>query len=1262
MGKDKSTVALTNVQTSASLEDAKQFLTALEEPGSEATEFVSRLAGLTALFVATAVVGPVAIGLITVKNEVRQAFDAFVAFISQRDASTDPERTEMLRHLHTVVVHTSAAAALSDVLDALDIKDEEIAQGWLTAIAAGAEVDQSTGEFAGRPFELPHPVWTEDLASADVKSYFSEAGERLTQRVKASPSYAAASTTEAESDLIDAALASFVTWSQGHYRDILFDLAVSHEEFAIWSRLVAAEWSDQQLVGISDSLHAHIEEAARSRESADRAFGRLEALVDRLPARMEEERVDQVLTDLLQRSTAELARPVIEDPGDADHVAISYPSKADAFIPQRYRAIRYRKGSTRLESEALWRATPESADIGQFVLRFLLSPYSVKSPLLVLGHPGSGKSLLTQILATRLAPPLFNVIRVELRDAEPDDAIQNLIEAAILRQCGTPTNWVDLSRTMDAPPVIIFDGFDELLQATGQVHRNFLRKVQAFQTREGQLGRRVTTVITSRVVLIDKAEVPDDTTVVRLMPFDEAQVQQWVELWNQSNASFFASRHLRKFEPKLDEGSISDLAREPLLLLMLAVYDAHANELYSSEGLNRTDLYESLLLRFVEREHSKDTDGFLAKSPDQQQTDLQATVHELSAVAMGMFNRRSLASSRSQVSGDLATLTQGVAPEEEAQGRLTAAELIVGSFFFVHEARVGDANDAEPTFASFEFLHNTFGEYLAARFIVEEIVGCCKALETLPLDLVEIRSNHVRDLTFGWYGGLSHAAIHERPVIAAMANERLPEELENQGLTKSVFDARLAEIVGNEIVRMLAGPDSVPALLTQQAAFGDQSAVERTATYLANLLVVSAREPGNQMVLADPSIDIHRLWQRAIGILRAGFTTGALEQLTNLVHVSVDTAAGLVAIAPAENASNDFDSRELRVATALCDRELRGRLARSQVQTGALTPGLARLLVIPDEDVDNYLQDPVYDWLKEVTARNVPVTIRRELVELFEDRKVAAKSVFGLEEIWFASNYFTEEQVLPTNHLVMPIDPRTWSSQKGRTLNRSAILTRGANSKLICHTFEIPDVLHWMLMLFRDLRQEPGPVTAPPSTSGLRQRVVDRASHYDLDEVAQHLTSDPAAHEAVGSQADSLLPLVGAHFESGSMVEWAEEWPESVALLAAVGTAFDFPNAEVTFRTATEIAARAPFSRRFPEEVITTLFWLQRRDLADFVAACLPGPPNGAYSGKYANQLVNYVAAGANLESLPLDTALALAWATDEPLATLLGDMDQTAT
>ena len=120
----------------------------------------------------------------------------------------------------------------------------------------------------------------------------------------------------------------------------------------------------------------------------------------------------------------------------------------------------------------------------------------------------------------------------------------------------------------------MLDGFDELLQATGVSQSDYLEKIALFQEREAVHGHPVAVIITSRTAVADRARMrPGGAVSVRLEPFSDQHVTEWLEVWNAANASFQAASGLRPLPAeKVLEGA--ELARQPLLLLMLALYDA----------------------------------------------------------------------------------------------------------------------------------------------------------------------------------------------------------------------------------------------------------------------------------------------------------------------------------------------------------------------------------------------------------------------------------------------------------------------------------------------------------------------------------------------------------------------------------------------------------------------------------------------------------------------------------------------------------------
>ena len=357
-----------------------------------------------------------------------------------------------------------------------------------------------------------------------------------------------------------------------------------------------------------------------------------------------------------------------------------------------------------------------SGDIQWFLAGYLTSPVATEVPLLIVGQPGSGKSLFTKVLAARLPPEDYLPVRVELRRVAADAPVQDQIETALREATGERMEWPDLARAAgDALPVVMLDGFDELLQATEMSRSDYLLLIREFQRREAEQGRRVAVVVTSRIVVADRLRLPEGTIMAKLEPFDDLQVGRWLDTWNDANSAYLQSSGLRPL-PAETVLAHRELAEQPLLLLMLALYDADGNGLQQQSGqLARADLYERLLSKFANRELEKREPALEAPART------RATAKELqqlSIVAFAMFNRSRKAVTDEELDTDLAALlpqeSKDAAEGGQFSRRLTRAQLAVGRFFFIHrsQALVDDTRLNE-----YEFLHATFGEYLVARLV-----------------------------------------------------------------------------------------------------------------------------------------------------------------------------------------------------------------------------------------------------------------------------------------------------------------------------------------------------------------------------------------------------------------------------------------------------------------------------------------------------------------------------------------------------------------
>ncbi len=124
-------------------------------------------------------------------------------------------------------------------------------------------------------------------------------------------------------------------------------------------------------------------------------------------------------------------------------------------------------------------------------------------------------------------------MRVALREVPAEAEIQDQIEYAIRAATGLRLEWPAVTQAANgAIPVVLLDGFDELLQATGVSQSDYLLKVTRFQQREADQGRPVVALVTSRIAVADRARYPEGTVALRLEPFREEQIRRWVHIWN----------------------------------------------------------------------------------------------------------------------------------------------------------------------------------------------------------------------------------------------------------------------------------------------------------------------------------------------------------------------------------------------------------------------------------------------------------------------------------------------------------------------------------------------------------------------------------------------------------------------------------------------------------------------------------------------------------------------------------------------------------
>lgn len=530
---------------------------------------------------------------------------------------------------------------------------------------------------------------------------------------------------------------------------------------------------------------------------------------------------------------------------------IQVPTLAEVYLDPDFR-VRAVDGQSNPADEAWWAATPVRRDLTEYLAGALTSEGLTATPLLVLGQPGAGKSVLVRILAARLPAAGFLPVRVALRDVRADDEIQDQIEQAVREATGEQARWPDLVRSAGtAVPVVLLDGFDELLQTTGVQQNDFLVRVARFQEREQEQGRPVLAVVTSRTAVADRARCPEGMVALRLEPFSERQIRLWTHQWNVTNALNFQTLGL----PPLTWETVAPhrpLAEQPLLLTMLALYHAAGNELRGEDDrpLDEADLYEALLSSFARREVGKDVRDMVSRAEVEQR--VEEELERLSLVAFAMLNRRRQWVSTDELDEDLAALLGHHAAQVSGfRAPLGRAQIALGRFFFVQRAQ--SIRDGQ-TLSTYEFLHATFGEYLAVRLAVR--------LLTRLLDHRPVLSMGGEPLNDGlMFALLSFAPLSSRQMLrfARCRVERLPE----------IDRAQLAGLVVRALrERELRVDQPYPAYAPRRIRAASRHGIHSANLVLLALLLTGGTTAG---ALFPDSGDPGSSWHRHALLWRSSF-------------------------------------------------------------------------------------------------------------------------------------------------------------------------------------------------------------------------------------------------------------------------------------------------------------------------------------------------------------------------------------------------------
>ncbi|MGC4846426.1 NACHT domain-containing protein [Micromonospora sp. DT15] len=771
-------------------------------------------------------------------------------FVGRLDNERGQERRPLIAAAHTTIV----VAAFFEVFE------RYVGKEILASLELTEKEKQMLVVGRGRPFR---ETFTERLYDAEIPAPSPSRGyeENIPEVEKwlallADRAQQFFEGLEAWQKLVGQSLQPIIPQAIERYRSHYMELAASVPEFFIWATLGEHAATRTVIGTLNSGLVASLDE---QRDALGR-LGSLLKLVSSSAACVD-------LRAAMERANVGvLAQPIVPADAERYETDVTFPSIGKIFILPDYRVCRV-GAEARPADESWWANQPSHDDLDVVLAAHLLAPEATRIPLLILGHPGAGKSMLTKVFAAQMPASDYTVVRVPLRTVGANSPILDQIQQALDQSTNRRVEWARLSdQSGDSVRVILLDGLDELLQASKSDRSGYLQEVTSFQQVEADQGRPVIVIVTSRTVVVERVDMPPGTTVVKLDDFNEAQIAVWLNAWREANLTAIEDGRVRE----LALGTAlrqPELARQPLLLLMLALYAADPLAPEVDEGLSTTLLYQRLLDNFARREVAKKS---VRLHPRDFEIAVEQQLRRLAIAALGMFNRGTQRITEVQLGSDLAALgehtEQLVRPDEVGQR-------LLGEFFFVHAAEAtilgaGDRTSADDRSVavsagryraerSYEFLHATFGEYLVARQVIDLLMDVAEA----ALGGKRGRREPEDDLLFAL---LSHQVLSVRRSTLAFAAD-LFETLEGEDRDDVL-----------QLLQLLFGAfrqrrDSVKYVNYRPV---QPDSVRRLAAYSANLVLLRVALPKDSITL--PITDLFdgegrtASWRSTVNLWRSG--------------------------------------------------------------------------------------------------------------------------------------------------------------------------------------------------------------------------------------------------------------------------------------------------------------------------------------------------------------------------------------------------------
>jgi hypothetical protein len=315
-----------------------------------------------------------AISLFELKNEIMGCGQGVVRRVTEwRTGLSRFDRSQRLAAAHAVLVISSYFEALGEADLPAPIDRMAFTRVEQATLAVGSGAPAGYVNMLEFLLQEPLPLPEAHRPYDDVRRALSDCYARLSDRILEFISGLEVwdELDDGRRDGLTEMISHVPEWALGLYEAAFRNLAVDNREFAVWAGLTELHALGAGLAGVAGLLN----------EMAIRRPG------------------ERPLAHLLRSYRAALDEPIISTTQAPDGVVL--PSLGEAYLNPDCRIAEVGRGDTPAARE-WWDEQTLLPDVEAFLVGYLTSPRAARSPLVVLGEPGSGKSKLTEVLAARL--------------------------------------------------------------------------------------------------------------------------------------------------------------------------------------------------------------------------------------------------------------------------------------------------------------------------------------------------------------------------------------------------------------------------------------------------------------------------------------------------------------------------------------------------------------------------------------------------------------------------------------------------------------------------------------------------------------------------------------------------------------------------------------------------------------------------------------------------------------------------------------------